>query len=294
MAYARRSTHERCSMMWIITCSAWLVWAPEPTLARDVATHRVDIAYEEPEDPRLAEVAASLRSMKVLERLQTLLSPLRLPRRLPLKLSGCDGESNAWFDGEGITVCYEYMRDAVVAARKRSRPASLSPTDAVAGAFFDVFLHEVGHAIFHFLDIPILGREEDAADQVAAYILLSFGREESYKLIIASAFFYADQVGASSVRRLNRKLLLARAKSHADVHGTPAQRLYNVMCIAYGADPKLFSPLVESGALPKERADGCADEFLQVQRAYWTLIRPHIDPELAKAVMQQQWLPSAR
>ena len=35
-------------------------------------------------------------------------------------------------------------------------------------------LHELGHALFHKYDIPLFGREEDAADQFAAYFMLQF------------------------------------------------------------------------------------------------------------------------
>ena len=35
------------------------------------------------------------------------------------------------------------------------------------GGFVSTLLHETGHAIFYMLDIPIFGREEDAADAVA-------------------------------------------------------------------------------------------------------------------------------
>src|SRR5262249_24123311 len=41
-------------------------------------------------------------------------------------------------------------------------------------------------------------------------------------------------------------------KQFADAHGTPAQRLYNLLCLAYGADPQLFGDFVENGYLPKE------------------------------------------
>ena len=53
----------------------------------------------------------------------------------------------------------------------------------------------------------------------------------------------------------------------ADEHGLPAQRFYNVLCMAYGADPKLFADLVEKEYLPKERAEGCDGEYEQVVRA---------------------------
>ena len=77
----------------------------------------------------------------------------------------------------------------------------------------------------------------------------------------------------------------------ADEHGTPAQRFYNLLCIAYGADPSLFADLVEKQYLPSKRAEGCADEYRQVAAAFKTLIAPHLDHETAKTVMNRSWLP---
>jgi hypothetical protein len=76
----------------------------------------------------------------------------------------------------------------------------------------------------------------------------------------------------------------------ADEHGLPAQRFYNVLCTAYGADAKLFADLVEKGYLPKERAEGCEFEYEQIGRAMTKLIRPYIDQKLAKRVRAKQWL----
>ena len=42
----------------------------------------------------------------------------------------------------------------------------------------------------------------------------------------------------------------------ADEHGTPAQRFYNVLCMAYGADKELFGDFVAKGFLPKEPGRG--------------------------------------
>ena len=60
--------------------------------------------------------------------------------------------------------------------------------------------------------------------------------------------------------------------------------------MAYGADPKLFADLVEKEYLPKERAEGCADEYEQVVLAMTKLIRPYIDQTRAKRVRAKQWL----
>jgi hypothetical protein len=60
----------------------------------------------------------------------------------------------------------------------------------------------------------------------------------------------------------------------ADEHGTPAQRFYNLLCIAHGAEPRLFQDVVDKGYLPKDRADGCDEEYAQVQKAFRHLIEP--------------------
>ena len=60
--------------------------------------------------------------------------------------------------------------------------------------------------------------------------------------------------------------------------------------MAYGADPKLFADFVEKEYLPKERAEGCADEYEQVAFAMKKLIQPYIDQTRAKRVRARQWL----
>jgi hypothetical protein len=51
---------------------------------------------------------------------------------------------------------------------------------------------------------------------------------------------------------------------------------------------------VEKGYLPKERPEGCKDEYQQVAYAFQQLIGPHLDPVLAKEVMDKTWLPDAK
>jgi hypothetical protein len=63
-----------------------------------------------------------------------------------------------------------------------------------------------------------------------------------------------------------------------------------VLCIAYGADSKLFADVVDKGYLPKERAEGCEGEYEQVTLAMTKLIRPYIDQARAKRVRSKRWL----
>src|SRR5262249_13556814 len=146
----------------------------------------------------------------------------------------------------------------------------------------DVFLHEAGHAVFASLQIPVLGREEDAADQFSTLIMLRFDKEEARRLILGSAYQYKGDLASPTITIAQRNF--------ADQHGTPAQRFYNLLCTAYGSDAKLFADVVEKGFLPEDRAITCKREYAKVMYAFDTLIRPHIDARLARK-LYKRWLP---
>ena len=46
-----------------------------------------------------------------------------------------------------------------------------------------------------------------------------------------------------------------------DVHGPDLQRLYNTVCLAYGASPETRAGLIEEFELPEDRAETCEEEF---------------------------------
>jgi hypothetical protein len=247
----------------------------------DAAQHspqQIRIEYAPPKNPTHQPIYGEIKEAQVLERIQELLSPLRLPRPLLVKVTGCDGESNAWYDEDTITVCYEFLADILTNATEQTLPTGITRRDTIIGPLVDVFLHESGHAVFDLLKIPLFGREEDAADQFSAYIMLHFGKEDAHRLIEGSAYQYkADQ------QKWQESTVITR---FANVHGTPAQRFYNVLCIAYGADQTLFADLVKKGYLPEDRADGCDGEYEQIAYAFKTLIGPHLDKALASKVLK--------
>jgi hypothetical protein len=246
----------------------------------DLRSDRIQISYVPPKTPAHETVFQLLKERKMLERFKEFLSPLRLPRTLRLKLAGCDGESNAWYEDDAITVCYEYVDDLLKNAPKEATSAGVTRVDAIVGPTLEVFLHEVGHAVFDYLSVPVFGREEDAADQFAAYLLLRFAKDDARRLIAGVAYSYHVEASVPSTKK----------NPFADEHGLPAQRFYNVLCTAYGADSKLFADLVDKGYLPKERAEGCDGEYEQITRAMTKLIWPYVDQTRAKRVRAKRWL----
>jgi putative metallopeptidase DUF4344 len=240
---------------------------------------QVRISYGEPKNPVHRPVYERLQKRRVLEDLQEFLSPLKLPQPLTIKVESC-GTVNAYYSNGAVTICYEYIAWIHQVARKVTLSNEISLEDAVVGPFVDVLLHEVAHAIFDLLKIPLFGREEDAADQLAAFILLQFGNDVARRTIVGAALLFRQMAEDQQ----------PGTADYAAVHGLPAQRFYNVLCIAYGAQPELFADFVKQGFLPVTRIGYCRWEYRQIAHAFKTLISPHVDPVLQEKVKGREWL----
>jgi Putative metallopeptidase len=96
---------------------------------------------------------------------------------------------NAWYKRENfkpsVTICYELLKHILP---NETSAAGVTPPDAAVGQFLWVTLHEVGHATFDILKVPIFGHPEDAADNFATYVLLQFGQGQARPLIEGAAW----------------------------------------------------------------------------------------------------------
>ena len=263
-----------------LAVSAWA----SPIHADD-QPNRIIIEYVPPQDPAHQSLYDWLRERHILEKSKELFSPFRLPTDLIIRLQGCDGKVNAWFRRWSVTICYEYLDDIRKNIPGEQAPWGITPTDAVAGQYFYVLGHEMGHALFDMLSVPLWGRPEDAADQFSAYIMLQLGKDEARRLILGAAYSYKSYMQNPTVT--------VRTTAFSGVHGAPLQRFFNLLCIGYGADPELFADLVDNGYLPAQRARGCRVEFGEVNFAFQQTMLSHVDRELAKSILASDWIPEA-
>jgi hypothetical protein len=248
----------------------------------DLQPNRIRIEYAEPEHPQVQPFRDMLIQRHPLEKVQEIFSPLRLPMDLTVRTKEC-GISNAWYRRPDITICYEYIRDIIEMAPKETSPEGISPVDAIVGQFLFTAAHEMGHAVFDYLDVPLFGRPEDDADQFAAHVLIKIGQQDARRLIEGAAYTYSEYIKNPTVT--------VRLIAFADVHGAPVQRLYNLLCLAYGADPDAFASVVDKGYLPKSRAPACKQEWGEVDFAFQKLIYPYIDRKLLNEVLSKSWIP---
>jgi len=252
----------------------------EPTLDND----RIVITYLPPHASFMLPIYNRMKERQVLEQLKQFLSPLKIPDGITLKITMKEcGEANSWWSGRqtGLFLCYDWIDYALNIASQIDDPHGLTREDAVLGAFLQVTFHELGHAMFDIYEAPVMGREEDAADQMAGLILSRFGPDVAKRTFPGVVYLAQSMAEADGDWEHDR---------FADDHGHWLQRAYNNLCMAYGADPATFAYVVAEGLLPKERAANCGREYRQISHAFAVTIYPHIDPEKMKLVQAKQWL----
>jgi hypothetical protein len=255
---------------------------PSPALENE----QIDIVYSEPNATYLKPIYERFKKRRVLEQLKQFLSPLVLPANFTLHITAKEcGSVNSWWSGriDGLFLCYEWIDFANRIAPLDATPEGVTKETAVLGAFLQVTFHELGHAVFDIYEIPVFGREEDAADQMAGFILSQFGKDLARRTLPGTTYLWQkmDEAEGGQWRR----------DVFADEHGHPLQRAYNYMCIAYGAMPDTFQLYVDQGLLPKARAASCGREFEQISRAFVKTMLPHIDQvKMAAVQAKTDWL----
>lgn len=262
---------------------AWAAEPEGPDLSRFV-NDQIVIKYAPPGSSYLTPVYQRLVNRKFLENIKAFLSPLKLPPGLTLKITAKEcGQTNSWWSGrkDGLFLCYEWSDFAERAAPQTSTAHGLTRENAILGAVLQVTFHELGHAMFDIYDVPVFGREEDAADQMAGFILAQFGPEVARRTFPGTVYLWRSMAAAEGDWGRD---------AFSDVHGHPLQRAYNYLCMAYGATPATFQYEVDHGLLPKERAADCAREYKQIYNAFAKTIYPHIDVDKMKLVQSTPWL----
>jgi hypothetical protein len=122
-----------------------------------------------------------------------------------------------------------------------------------------VLYHEVAHLLFHQLELPILGKEEDAADNMATWILLNKRTEATDKALadaaqgwVLSGIAY-DSGGEES--------------DYAASHSLDKQRAYQIVCLMVGSDDAAFRPIANEYRMDSDRQETCAWDYETVDRS---------------------------
>lgn len=218
------------------------------------------LSYDGEDSPARRMVRASGIFEKIIPQLD---QALRLPNDIAIKFAACD-EVNAFYNPElaTITMCDEYVD---FYAELFSRFEGEDRDRAILGSLVSTFLHELGHALIHQLDLPAVGRQEDAVDQLASVILIASG-DQGGELALEGALSFIAEAEAGE----------EDTTPFWDEHSLNEQRFYNAMCLIYGSDPDGWDGLVGDDDLPEERAEQCPEEYETISKSWTRLLQPYL------------------
>lgn len=201
---------------------------------------------------------------------QDLNNTLSLPEDVNIEFLEC-GIENAYYDPnvKTITLCYELVQRYTEALG--SDDGSMETAALHAGLF--TLFHELGHALIDVLELPITGREEDAADEFAAIMLLWSEQEEA-------ALSGAQQFSVDAAEW--------EAAPYWGEHGTDMQRYYNIACYVYGSDSDRWSHLITNETLPQERADLCEEDYWRKSNSWTKLLNPYLKQQMELTALNEQ------
>jgi hypothetical protein len=165
------------------------------------------------------------------------------------------------------------LDQAVKALATEPRLRRLSPqqrqarVEFVFGNTLFVTTHELGHALISEMDLPVLGREEDAADDFAILTALRVGDSLSHRVLVEAS------KGWFLSGRRNKKE--GEAPDYYDQHGLDEQRAYQIVCLMVGSNPAKFKDLADETKLPEERRRTCVWDYDTASRSWNRVLTPH-------------------
>jgi hypothetical protein len=243
------------------------------------------VIYSEPENAKYALMKDGLERSGTLDLLvDELNATVAIPVDVTVMFKQC-GEVNAkWsLQDHSIYMCYELMDDVA----QRLGPLTKSRQDleeAVGGATMFVFFHEVGHCLVDLLKLPVTGREEEAVDQLEAYVFVDSADDEIERMALKGAYWWGHKYDEMPQPGKTDGSL---NQLWTDAHSFNAQRFFSIICWVYGHNPDKYQDIVNN-LLPEARAALCPQEYARLYNAWADELKPYLKDGGANAVAQAQ------
>ena len=236
-------------------CARVLVAVALCALPSSALAQSFELIYEEPAPG--AEGAAELVITSgvfdaVVQDLEALFA---LPQPVPIVFKSSE-EGPHYYQGV-IVMPYEFIvqNDEYFAAVGYSETVE-EQQDALLQLTEYVLHHEVGHALIDVLDLPVLGKEEDAVDGFAAVIASHLDLDE-VALTAAASFDIQSQ--------MSQEFAMAE---FWDSHSLNEQRMFTIVCLIYGSNPEKHTELLGAVGMPAEEGPRCQQDYVQTARSW--------------------------
>jgi hypothetical protein len=203
-----------------------------------------------------------------------------MPRDINIILGEC-GFVNAYYkpSNHSIYMCYEIMEnfiDRFMKYYKNNRLNISQPrvsdeiAQRVSGTIIFTLFHELGHLLIGELDLPVIGKEEDAVDEFSTILLSELGQE---KATLAAALQFA-LAG-------NQEMTIPSQSLHFwEEHSLSMQRFYSLICLVYGKDHQKYAALAQEVGIPEIRQKKCQIDYNRKRKSWHTLLEPYLQKNI--------------
>lgn len=230
---------------------------------------RIDVVYDEPADDAAAQAKEVLRLGGVDGVAKGFTHSFKLPKNVTIHVVNDFVGPNYDSSTRTITLSYGFA-NYVVKLLLTNFPALKTDQNELGrewAAINDfILVHEWGHALIDLYDLPVLGKEEDAADALATVFMARFVDGGTEYAFDAAKFF--DALGARQ-----RKLA---PSDYWDAHSLDKQRAYSIVCWIAGSNDSDYKVIENAGILSSDRLQSCPAEYQQRVESWLKLLRPHV------------------
>lgn len=139
----------------------------------------------------------------------------------------------------------------------------------IIGNTLHVALHEAGHMLIDQLRLPVLGQEEDAADNFATIALIDQDTNLGDLALADTAHFWFVLSDSAELQDA----------SFFDEHDLDIQRAYRIVCHLVGVDPEIFDYLAKAANLSEDNYETCGANFELTADSWFSVLEPNKAPE---------------
>jgi Putative metallopeptidase len=236
-----------------------------------VVDRALTLTYLPATNPKLVPFQKQLEASEFGGLVEMISGQLALPETIDVVAREC-GMVNAFYNRKEkkITICYELM-----AYHALSFKADYNTAEDVKRLVNDTtiftFFHELGHGLVDVLELPVLGREEDVADEFAGLTLLRLNDAGKNAVLTASDSFIFKPESAKKEEQADEA-----TDEFSDEHSLDLQRSYGLSCLAYGSDQVFFADIKKNKTLPDRRLKRCPIEYEKKSKSLDRLMAPHV------------------
>ena len=178
------------------------------------------------------------------------------------------GEDGPLYDDETKEILIPYSFISEVRERFEAdgySTSGVSVEEATMDAVMHTLFHELGHALIPMFNLPVLGKEEDAVDNLATTMLIEYFDGGSEIAISAADLFDLE---SDDIKELSEE-------NFWDEHSLDAQRFYNTLCMVYGSDPNKYDDIIDDAGFSGERANLCIEDYEKISSSWLSLLSKH-------------------